>query len=226
MSDVFDFIASQLQGGSDEEHFISVLAPANNSGAHGIALLTLDENRLTIDVAASGLEPNQAHPFHIHGFTDDRSSQLPSIEQDADRDGFVESAEGAQVFGPVILALAEQGPPAASVATTDYPFADANGEIEFSRTFTFDLSNSQQAAIFNELSDRLSGRGLQFHGLDIPGGAGQGTGNEVNGTGGYAAALPVANGIIQELPSAISSDVVSLLRPALPDLNSFLFGPV
>ena len=211
-------------GTEGERHFIALLEPSNNSGAHGIGLLTLGQNRLTVEVAASGLEPNQPHPFHIHGFTDDRPSRLPNIDQDADNDGFVESAEGATVFGSVLLALTEEGPPSDEAEPTAYPTANAEGDIRFERTFTFDPGNSEQASLFRELTERLDERGLQFHGLDVPDNAGQGTGNEVNGTGGYIAGLPVANGIIRELPGEISAENVTLLGTVLPDVNDFLFG--
>ncbi len=41
-------------------------------------------------IRAEGLEPNQVHVQHIHGFPDDKASRSPTIRGDADRDGFVE----------------------------------------------------------------------------------------------------------------------------------------
>ncbi|MCW2243558.1 hypothetical protein [Azospirillum canadense] len=208
----------------EQKHFVALLEPANNSGAHGVGLLTLGQNTLTVDVAASGLTPNRPHPFHIHGFADDRPSQLPTIAQDTDRDGFVESSEGSVVFGPVIFAMGEDSPPAQELALNAFPTADAAGNIDFRRVFTFDLNNSQQSAIFGELSDRLAGRGLQFHGENVPSGSGAGTGNEVNGSDGYVAGVPVTNGIIRELPGGIVSNLASNLGSMLPDLNKAIFG--
>src|SRR5918994_6845985 len=99
---------------ADEQHYFALMTSANNSGANGVAFLSLDpdDKTLTIDAAAIGLEPNQEHPFHIHGFADDRPSQLPTIAQDTDLDGFVETPEGEPVFGPVILPLTQDDPAA------------------------------------------------------------------------------------------------------------------
>src|SRR3954451_11411177 len=105
---------------ADEQHFFALMTSANNSGANGVAFLSLDldDKTLTIDAAALGLEPNQEHPFHIHGFADDHPSELPTINQDTDLDGFVEAPEGEPVFGPVLLPLTQDDP------VTDHPATD------------------------------------------------------------------------------------------------------
>jgi hypothetical protein len=215
---------------ADEQHYFALMTSANNSGANGIAFLTLDSNdrTLTIDAAALGLEPNQEHPFHIHGFSDDRPSELPTIDQDADLDGFVEVPEAGPVFGPVLLPLTQddsatdhQDPPVDG--TPQFPVADANGVVEFNETYQFDLADTEQAALFSELSEGLEGRGIQFHGLELPAGAGDGTANEVNGSGGYVAALPVANGIIHEMPAGLSPELLDALGITPRDVVEFIF---
>jgi hypothetical protein len=215
---------------ADEQHFVALMTSANNSGVNGVAFLTLDsdDRTLTIDAAGIGLEPNQEHPFHIHGFADDRPSELPTIDQDTDLDGFVETPEGEPVFGPVLLPLTTQDDPATGavappVGTPTFPVADANGVIEFRETYQFDLNNPAQAALFSELDDGLEGRGIQFHGLELPAGAGDGTGNEVNGTGGYIAGLPVANGIIHDLPAGLTPDLLGTLGITPLDVANFFF---
>jgi hypothetical protein len=202
----------------DERHFFGLMTSVNNSGANGVAFLTLDEedHTLTVEAAALGLEPNQEHPFHIHGFADDRPSELPTIDQDTDLDGFVESPEGGLVFGPVLLPLTQDD-------SGDFPVADAEGVIEFSETYTFDVNDPEQAANFAELVARLEGRGIQFHGLELPDGAGDGTDHEVNGAGGYITALPVANGIIEELPAGITPELLDTLGVTPLDVADFFF---
>src|SRR3954467_4834773 len=213
---------------TDEQHFFALMTSVNNSGANGVAFLSLDpdDKTLTIDAAAIGLEPNQEHPFHIHGFADDRPSELPTIHQDTDLDGFVESPEGGPVFGPVLLPLTQDDRAAGTSpveGTPKFPIADANGVVEFSETYQFDLNDPEQAASFAALSDGLEGHGIQFHGLELPAGAGEGTGNEVNGSGGYIAGLPVANGIIQELPAGFSPALLDTLGITPLDVADFLF---
>jgi hypothetical protein len=212
------------QGMADERHFFAFMTSANNSGTNGVAFLTLDsgDRTLTVDAAALGLEPNQEHPFHIHGFADDRPSELPTIRQDTDRDGFVESPEGALVFGPVLLPLTQDNP-ATPPVEGDFPVANAEGVVEFSQTYTFDANDPEQAADFADLTARLEGRGIQFHGLELPPGAGEGTDYEVNGTGGYIAELPVANGIIEEFPDGITPALLNTFEITPLDVAEFLF---
>jgi hypothetical protein len=215
---------------ADEQHYFALMTSANNSGANGVAFLSLDpdDKTLTIDAAAIGLGPSQEHPFHIHGFTDDRPSQLPTIDQDTDLDGFVETPEGGPVFGPVILPLTEDDPAPDALAppvdaTPKFPVADASGVVEFTETYQFDVNDPAQAAIFSELADSLEGHGIQFHGLELPAGAGEGTINEVNGIGGYIANLPIANGIIHELPAGLTPELLDTFGITALDVADFLF---
>jgi hypothetical protein len=219
-----------LAEATDEQYFFALMTSANNSGANGVAFLTLDpdDKTLTIDAAAIGLEPNQEHPFHIHGFADDHPSQLPTIAQDIDLDGFVETPEGEPVFGPVILPLTENDPAPGALAppvdgTPNFPVANANGVVEFTETYQFDVNDPAQAAIFSELTDGLEGHGIQFHGLELPAGAGEGTINEVNGSGGYIADLPVANGIIRDLPAGFTPKLLDTFGITALDVADFLF---
>jgi hypothetical protein len=215
---------------ADEQHYFALMTSANNSGANGVAFLSLDpdDKTLTIDAAALGLEPNQEHPFHIHGFANEQPSQLPTIAQDTDLDGFVETPEGEPVFGPVILPLTEDDPVAGALAppvdpTPNFPVADAGGVVEFTETYQFDVNDPAQAAIFSELADGLEGHGIQFHGLELPAGAGEGTIHEVNGSGGYIADLPVANGIIHELPAGLNPKLLDTFGITALDVADFLF---
>src|SRR4051794_11819693 len=83
---------------SGEHVFYAVMNPANNSGATGAALFTLDDNShtLRVDLVADGLTPGEQHPAHVHSQEDGTPSQLPTIAFDADRDGFVEDPEAEQ----------------------------------------------------------------------------------------------------------------------------------
>jgi hypothetical protein len=104
------------------------LGTLNNSGVTGTATLTLDGNMLTVQVLASGLEPNQTHIQHIHGFMDNKKkSMCPPQSADANGDGFVDLGEGLPFYGGVLLNLD--------------PFPTApDGTINYTRTFTIDAS--------------------------------------------------------------------------------------
>jgi hypothetical protein len=190
-----------LAAAEDANAFAALLAPSNNSGVSGIALVEFDEaeGTATVSVWASGLTPDQIHPQHIHGFADDSPSLLPNISLDADLDGFVEDPEGEPVVGPVLLAAIASGEVTNEAVSEDFPVADAEGNLVFTQTYDFNLEEEDDAFIFQELQDRLVGREFQIHGLEVPPGQGEGTVNEVNGTGGYIAELPVANGVFLPL---------------------------
>ena len=144
---------------------------------------------------------------------DDRPSLLPNYRLDADKDGFVEDKEGEPVVAPVVLALTEDGTISNAEAGLDFPNADASGAFRLSRTYDFDEADPAEAAIFKELTDRLTGREVQVHGLFVPATEGEGTPGEVNGTAGYKATLPVANGILLPVTGVgPAQDFVALAR--------------
>lgn len=178
------------------ETAFTLLTPGNNSGVLGLARATLDGTALTVDVVASGLTPGQAHPFHLHGFLDDRPERPAIFADDADGDGFVETAEGeANAYGPVIAGLTASGDARFGLeASPDFPVAAADGTLRFSQTYALDPAAADDARILERLSARFEGRFLEFHGLDLPAGAGAGTPGEVNGAGGYNPQVPVAQG--------------------------------
>lgn len=190
---------------------VAQLVPSNNSGVSGEAILHLDRaaGRVSLDVIASGLTPGQIHPQHIHGFDNDAPSLLPNITLDADRDGFVEDPEGAPVVAPALLSGTASGAVTDVEISTDFPTADANGNLRFHQDYQFNLADPNQAAIFENLEQRLAGREFQIHGLAVAAGEGAGTGNEVDGSAGYKIALPVANGIFLPL-AAVEQSVADL----------------
>lgn len=194
--------AAVLEAAAQTDTFVALLTPANDSGVLGAALVHFDEEQgdVTIAVRASGLTPNEVHPQHIHGFEDDRPSLIPTIALDQDLDGFVEGPEAGPVYGPVLLAATASGEVSREVVSEDFPRADENGNLTFIQTYDFDLSNADDAFVFEELQDRLVGRLFQIHGLELKPGEGEGTDFEVNGSGGYIPELGAANGVLLPLP--------------------------
>lgn len=173
--------------------------PLNGSGVSGNALLTLssDATSLTVEINATGLFPNANHPGHIHGRFNPaglpRNSTVPTLADDTDGDGFIEVAEGAASYGPIILAfpdLVDDGPEA------------PDGTLNYSATFDL-LDTSIYAGGFTRADllgpglDSLQLREIVLHGVFVPEGPGAGTPGEVNGTNGYLAVLPAAAGEIR-----------------------------
>ena len=167
--------------------YTATFTPLNNSNVAGTADLTLNGSTLTVNLNATGLEPSQNHPQHIHGFADNTPSQIPAFPPDPTVDtnanGLLDDPEAELFVGPPILGLTGtnstgnanptgSGEPGGvglpSVTPTDYPAADAAGNINYSGTFTVD------STLFADLTLRT----LEIHGLTV------------NGT--YDATLPVA----------------------------------
>lgn len=73
---------------------------------------------------AQGLEANQTHAQHIHGSGDtNRNATCPDGSADVDMDGIVSLVEGVPFYGGVLISL------------TDFPTADADGNIDYMQTF-------------------------------------------------------------------------------------------
>lgn len=204
------------------ETVFALVLPANNSGALGFAAARLEGRTLEVQFVADNLIPGQPHPLHIHGFDDGRAERLAVATDDADGDGFVETAEGAAAaFGPIIASLTASGEvdPALG-ASSDFDVADAEGRIVFTRRYTLDPE--EDADTLAALQARLEGRVIKLHGLDVPEGAGEGTPGEVDGTGGYADLLPVAAGRFLSLAGLLPDAVASRPEALLEGITAFL----
>lgn len=171
------------------------LTELNNSGVKGkVNLRLLKDRYLQVTINATGLEMDGLHVGHIHGTLDaagnPTDAMCPTLEDDADGDGFIELGEGVPQYGPIIIPL---GPPPLGEDLDP----DGDGTIEYE--MTFDLMDG---AIFGDGFDKdavfpLSFREIVLHGLTVAPGPGAGTDGEVNGTNGYLAVLPVACGGIE-----------------------------
>lgn len=166
----------------------------NGSGVTGSATLTLsdDASSLTVLINAIGLEPGGPHVGHIHGlFTPSgmpTNSQVPTLAQDSDNDGFIELAEGQTTYGPIIVGFGNVDP-------------DMDGIVNFSQTFNLlDPATYANGFDINDLLgpglNSLQLREIVLHGMTVAPGIGAGTPGEVDGTNGYLAVLPVAAGEI------------------------------
>jgi hypothetical protein len=107
--------------------FHSLLGALNDSGVSGEATLTLDQatETLSITLEATGLEPNQPHPQHLHGFDTFGQSLCPTPDM-AGAGGLITFEDGLPAYGGVALDLAPT------------PTADAEGNIFYQATWHFD----------------------------------------------------------------------------------------
>jgi hypothetical protein len=191
--------------------FAANITQLNNSGASGLAMLTVDSTAmtLTVQVDAVGLEPDVDHLMHIHGLLggDGSSgnpaldSQTPTLADDADGDGFIEVLEGLPRYGDIILTLGTMNTPTGS----------------FSYNEVFDLTDDSLFGSPVSGADYVAAdlmpldfREIVIHGLSVDGTAGAGTMGEVDGTPGFKLVLPAAAGELVAVPEPTSLTLLGL----------------
>lgn len=159
--------------------FNAQLSPLNNSGVTGEANITVENNTLTVNIWADGLEPLVVHPQHIHGFMENkRNSTCPTMADDKNGDGIVDLIEGLPSYGPVLLEL--------YLPVGEFPVADADGRIRYERTFNLgeiEFEEEGQVISYADLKP-LQNRAIVLHGMTV--------------NGEYIATLPVACGMIMK----------------------------
>lgn len=145
-------------GAADGKTYQVGLEQLNNSGASGIAMLTLDGTKLTVKIDADGLVPGSPHAQHLHGSTDGHDFHCPTSAADKNGDGIVTTAEGIPDYGDINISLTTKGDTskASGLAVDRMPTADAKGRLSYERTITV----SQTAA------DHLKDLHVVQHGID------------------------------------------------------------
>lgn len=218
-------MANQQNQTSIQQHngglsvYATQLTTLNNSGVTAGAVVVVDtaHDRVTVEVNASGLEPGQVHPQHIHGFTDGTVAKTPTLAADTDHDGFVELAEGQKTYGPIQLDLALNPDQSASDSgSPQFPTADDNGNLHYVETFVFDPNDPKAQQVLSSITP-MNEKEIVIHGESVAAGSGAGTPGEVDGTAGYKPVLPVASGEFKEvnggearlLARAVAHDQVS-----------------
>lgn len=195
------------------DHFyFAPFTALNGSGVTGGAIAAYDDetHTLTVAISAKGLEANQPHIQHIHGFLDGTEARTPTLDQDDDRDGYVELAEGLDTYGPILLNLSTNHANGSGGdnghshegAVTGFPTAP-NGSEYFVESYRLPQDSLG-------VDPMLALREIVIHGMTTPAGAGAGTAGEVDGSAGYKLVLPVASGELSDVMS--SQDLRAFIR--------------
>ncbi|HKK93352.1 MAG TPA: hypothetical protein VJ925_07945 [Longimicrobiales bacterium] len=116
----------------------------NSSGVNGIVDVITDdvENEFIVSVEAGELAPEITHAQHIHA-----AGQCPTMEDDANGDGYLDVIEGLPSYGGILIPLDSNLP---DQAAGDFPIADASGIVDYRNSTTF---TSLIAGIEGEDSD-------------------------------------------------------------------------
>jgi hypothetical protein len=143
-----------------QETFQADLAPLNNSGASGTANLALEGDQLTTDIASQGLAPNLPHAQHIHGL-EQAISECPTLANDQDGDGLVNTTEGEPSYGPILTSLTTEGDtsPESGLAVERFPVASEDRTLTYGRTF----------GVPSTVAERLGEFAIVQHGVDLNG---------------------------------------------------------
>jgi len=111
------------------------LKPNAGSGVtgSGTAMVTVKGTSITVNMAASGLLPDQPHAAHIH-FGAAARHECPVIGDDTNKDGHLNTTEGGPAYGPVVVSLTKSGDtsPASGVAVDRFDTAPG-GKISYER---------------------------------------------------------------------------------------------
>jgi hypothetical protein len=110
------------------------LEELNNSGASGTATaLVRDQEIQHIEVHAEGHTPDAPHAQHIH-YGQQALNECPTLAQDDNQDGRVNTVEGLPAYGPVVVSLNTTGDttPASFLDVTRFPVS-SNGSYDYSR---------------------------------------------------------------------------------------------
>jgi hypothetical protein len=146
------------QGGNNKERYRAELEPLNGSGASGIARLALEGHGLDSKINSHGLAPELPHAQHIHGMAQ-AISECPTLANDADGDGLVNTAEGLPSYGPIAVSFTTRGDtgPQSGLAVDRFPVANEGGSVNYKRTFE----------VPSKVANNLGDFAVVQHGVDL-----------------------------------------------------------
>ncbi|GGK87077.1 hypothetical protein GCM10007382_03780 [Salinibacterium xinjiangense] len=166
--------ASHGKGADKAVTLTATLSELNGSGASGTATAIVRNQKIQhIEVHATGLTPDAPHAQHIH-YGNQALNECPTLAQDDNKDGRINTVEGLPAYGPVVVSLTTTGDttPASLLAVDRYPVAK-DGIFNYSRDnieFT-DVAGTGYAAgggTAKQIADSIrEGEGVVvIHGID------------------------------------------------------------
>ena len=152
----------------------ATLTSLNGSGASGTAKAIVQNKKIKhIEIHATGLTPDAPHAQHIH-YGNQALNECPTLAQDSNGDGRINTVEGVPAYGPVVVSLNTTGDttPASFLDVSRFPVS-SNGSYSYSRDnikFT-DVAGTGYAGgggTAKEIAESIrAGEGvIVIHGLD------------------------------------------------------------
>ncbi len=137
----------------------ATLNPVNGSGGSGMATVTVQGDRATVDLNYSGLATTfSGGPFpHVQHIHIAANGTCPTMSDDKNGDGVISTPEGQPDYGAVGTTLSTKGDTSPNAAT-NIKVAPSGGSANYHRTFTLNHATAQSLN---------SGTGVVVvHGLD------------------------------------------------------------
>lgn len=155
------------------------LTELNDSGASGSATVVVRNQKIKhIDVWAEGLTPDAPHAQHIH-YGEQAMNECPTLLQDANGDGRLNTVEGIPSYGPVVVSLNTTGDtsPASFLDVSRFPVAwggsyhYSRDNIEFTDVAGTGYPGATGTGTAKQIADAIrAGEGvLVIHGIDYDG---------------------------------------------------------
>lgn len=107
--------------------------PGSGVTGSGTAMVSVSGSTITVNMAATGLLADQPHAAHIH-FGADARHECPTIADDTNKDGHLNTTEGGPAYGPIVVSLTKSGDtsPASGLAVDRFDTAPG-GKLSYQR---------------------------------------------------------------------------------------------
>lgn len=171
---------SQKGSGADKTVTLTAtLSELNGSGASGTATAIVRNQKIRhIEVHAEGLTPDAPHAQHIH-YGEQALNECPTLAQDDNGDGRVNTLEGVPAYGPVVVSLNTVGDttPASFLDVSRFPvsmdgsYHYSRDNIEFTDVAGTGYPGAGGTGTAKQIADAIrDGEGvLVIHGIDYDG---------------------------------------------------------